>query len=376
MSGGRTQLVNVFMSLFIAIILLFFTGMFSYLPVAALAVVICLIGVHLFDLKQLRRIAHSQRAEFAIALIALVSVAVLGVQYGVLIAVATSIVDRLRRRYRPTDEVLLRDGKLAPWANERLDKHHKYRSSPKGVVAYRFSGSIFFENANYFSRRIRAVVKGAKQPVHTVVLDAGGINDIDYTAAETLRQVVSKFSSDDVRFCLAHVSPDFSKLLKKYRLTDIIGRDNIYPSLQSAIFDSATSRRSTVDMVRRLKLPKREYVVIGGGVLETLQIRNTNDVDIVISKNLYRQFKRKGWREYTQDDGKRVLSHHGYQLMETYVGKSLRDLMPRSFILDDVRYMGLEDLITCKRKMGRQKDLDDIALINAHVRTQQSAKQA
>lgn len=367
MNGGRTQMVNIYMAVFIGLILLFFTEMFTYLPVAALAVVICMVGVHLFDIKQLKRIARTRKNELVIALIALFGVALFGVQYGVLIAIATSIVDRLRRQYKPSDEILLRDGKLARWANERLDSHHKYRSSPTGVLAYRFSGSLFFENANYFSRRLTAAVKSAKKPVHTVVLDTGGINDIDFTAAEVLKRLVHKFNADDVLFCLAHVSPSLKILLDKYNLTEIIGKHNIYPSLQAAIFDAPTSKRSSIEMVKRLKLPAREYVVIGGGVLETLGIRETNDVDLVVSKRLYRQFLRKGWREYYQDDGKRVLSHNGYQVMETYVGATLHDLLPGSFLNEGVRFMELNALISCKRRMGRRKDHEDIKLIERYI---------
>lgn len=373
MNGGRTQMVNIYMAFYIAIILLFFTEMFAYLPIASLAVIICIVGTHLFDTAQLRRIARSRKNELVIALIALIGVTVLGVQHGVLIAVATSIVDRLRRQYRPTDEILLQDGKLAPWANERLDKHHKHRSSPQGVLAYRFNSSLFFENANYFSKRIRGAVKESKHPVHTVVIDMGGVNDIDYTAADVIKRLVYTFSADDILVCLAHVSPDLQTLLGSYKLIEVIGKHNVYPSLQAAIFDAPTSRRSSIDMVSRLKLPLSDYVVIGGSVLETLGIRDTNDVDLVVSKKIYKQFLRKGWREYIQDDGKKVLSRHGYQIMETYVGAKLHDLLPSSFVKDGVRFMGLDDLIECKQRIARKKDHDDIRRIEAYLRTHRNA---
>ncbi len=55
-------------------------------------------------------------------------------------------------------------------------------------------------------------------------------------------------------------------------------------------------------------------------------------------------------------------------MMLTYVGKSLQDLRPGSFELDDVRFMGIDDLIECKRKIGRIKDIDDVALLTAFRR--------
>jgi len=372
MSGGRTQMVNIFMAIMVAAILLFFTDSLQYVPVATLGAIVFSIGLHLFNTQQLRAIWQARRAEWAVAMIALVSVVLFGVQYGVLIAVAMSIVERLRRQYRPSDEFMLYDGKLAEWAEQRLAKHHKHRSSPPGLLIYRFGGSLFFENTSYFSRRITTAIENAKEPVKYVIVDAGSINDIDYTAAETIRNLHQTLNAQDIQLGFAHVSPHLLYLMKRHSLTEIIGKRHLYPSLESAVFDVPTSKRSTVEMVQRLKIPSSEYVVIGGGVLDALSIRETNDVDLVVSSKVYKQFKQKGWKEYIQDDGKKIISHNGYQLMQTYVGYSLSDLKQRSFIHKDVSFMGLEDLLTCKRKIGRQKDLEDIRYIEQYLLAQSS----
>ncbi|MFZ1249442.1 MAG: SulP family inorganic anion transporter [Candidatus Saccharimonadales bacterium] len=363
MSGGRTQLVNVFMAGLIGLLLVFFSSALQYVPIAALAVIVWTIGLHLFDIDKLRRIFQTRKSEFWVALIALVSVALFGVQYGVLIAVITSIMERLHRQYRPSDEILLRDGELAEWAEDRLDKHHRHRSAPEGVLAYRFNSSLFFENTQYFSQRMLEIVAEAKRPVTTLVLDAGAMNDIDYTGADAIKRLCHKLNADDIRFCMAHVPPQLMQLLERYELRDLIGEDNIYPSLNEAIFDAPSSKRSVVEMVKRLDPPKQSYLVIAGGVMEAIGLRTTNDVDLVVTKSLYEEYRRKGWREYTQDDGKRILSHNGYQIMVTYVGRSLAELKKHSFMHEGVRFMGIEDLIACKKKIGRQKDLADLALL-------------
>jgi|JI10StandDraft_1071094.scaffolds.fasta_scaffold05555_18 SulP family sulfate permease len=368
MSGGRTQLVNIFMAIFVGLVLLIFSSVLSRLPVAVLAVIVFAIGLHLFDIGKLRHIYITRRTEFFIALVALLGVAFFGVLYGVAIAVTVSVLERLRRQYHPTDDIMIRDRKLAPWAKERLDKHHKYRSSPPGLIVYRFAGSIFFENSDYFKQRVLRAIKGAKQPVTCLIIDAGSINDIDYTASETIRHLVQKLAADDIRFVLAHVPPELKTLLKKYGLVDIIGKNNIYASLEEAVFDLPNSRRSTIDMIKRLDPPSGSYVVIGGGVLEALGLRETNDVDLVVSERLYRHYRKKGWREYVQDDGKRVLSHHGYQLMLTYVGKSLKDLAAHAFLLHGVSFMSVSDLIACKKAVGREKDLEDVRLLQEFER--------
>ena len=54
------------------------------------------------------------------------SVALLGVQQGIMIAVSAPS-KRLRREYQPPDAVLLRRH-YADWAEDRLDASHKYSS--------------------------------------------------------------------------------------------------------------------------------------------------------------------------------------------------------------------------------------------------------
>ncbi len=366
-NGGRTQMVNVYMAGLIALTLLFAAPLLRVMPMAALAAIVCTIGLHLIDISQLRAIWKVRRAEFAVALLSLLGVAILGVQRGVILAIIISIVERLQRQYRPEDSVLLRDQKLAKWAESRLDPHHKHRSAPAGMLVYRFGGSIFFENTSYFIDRITQAIQKTHQPLQTVIIDAGAINDIDFTAAEAIRRLAHKLNVDDIQLGFAHVPPHLQELLERYHLLELIGRKNIYPTLSAAIEAHPHSRRSAVEMVQRLGLPQGSYVIIGGGVLEALGLRETNDVDLVVSKELYQQYRAKGWREYVQDDGKRVLSRNGYQLMMVYMGEKLSQLRTGSFEIDGVSFMSLEKLVVSKKRLGRPKDLADIALIQQHI---------
>jgi high affinity sulfate transporter 1 len=369
-AGGRSQMVNIFMAVIIALILLFATDVLTLIPEAALAAIICAIGVHLINVRQIKEIWRMHKVECAIALLAMTSVALLGVQQGIMIAVLGSLVERLRREYRPPDAVLLRDGIIADWAEDRLDASHKYSSRPDGVIIYHFDGALFFENATYFVKRIQRVIKKAEYPVTCVILDAGSMSDIDYTGAASLRKIAQQLQVDDIRFVMAHASPRLQKVLESYELTELIGQENIYSTLREAVKNLPVAKRSTVEMVQRLKLPAHSYVVIGGGVLEALGIRDTMDVDLVVNQKAYDKFKAKGWKEYIQDDGKRLLSHKGYKVMLSWMNYDLGRLQKHAFMLDGVTFMSLDDLVKLKERLGRKKDKADIALIETYRKKQ------
>lgn len=369
-AGGRSQMVNIWMAVIIGVILLFATGLLAYVPHAALAAIICSIGLHLFKTDQLKDIWLTHKIEFLIAMVALIAVAVLGVQRGIMVAVFCALAERLRREYRPQDDILLRDQKISDWAASRIQGSHRHMTSPEGILIYRFDSDIFFENASFFSRRIKCAIDGAKKPVKVVILDAGSMSDIDYTGALALKKIAERCAVDEIRFGLAHVSPSLRKLLDIYGVTQMLGGDFIYPSLREAVRSQPGVRRSAIDMVKRLNLEPRSYVVIGGGVMEALGLRQTMDVDMVVSKSVYRHFKDKGWKEYVHDDGKRVLSHRGYKLMSSYMGRDLGRLLKNSFTMKGVRFIGINDLIKSKEQFGRTKDLEDINLLRDYQQRQ------
>ncbi len=111
-AGGKSQVVNLVMAALIALILLFATGLFAYLPSPVLDAVVFAIGVGLIKVPTLRSILRERPFEFAVAAVVLLVVAFVGVEQGIFLGVVVSLIDRLRRQYAPTDEVLAVDGKL------------------------------------------------------------------------------------------------------------------------------------------------------------------------------------------------------------------------------------------------------------------------
>ena len=365
-SGGKTQMVNIIMSLTIALLLLFGAGLFEYIPVAGLAAVVFAIGVHLIKIGEMRRIWSTHQIEFLVMLITLACVAAFGVQQGLLIAIIASLVERLRRQYHPSDQILLRDGVLSEWGKQRIDVSRQNINRP-GLLVYAFDGSLFFENVEYFVNRVSKAVARAKEPVDMVVIDTGAIDAIDYTAVDGLCRLHDQLKSDNIVLAFAHVSPPLQAEFSRYGIDDLIGSDNIYPTLNSVLDETAREKLSTADLVKRLKLPANEYVLIGGAVLEALELRKTHDIDMVVSEHIYERYRKThAWKEFVHDDGKRVLSHNGYHMMRTWMNKDLAHLQRDAFVYQEIPHMSIDQLISCKRRLGRKKDIADIKLLEEY----------
>src|SRR5262249_59463022 len=107
--------------------------------------------------------------------------------------------------------------------------------SAPGLVIYRFGAALFYANASRFAAEIRALVAPAPAPVRYLVVDAGAITNVDYSAARTVRDLQRDLASDGVTLVLVHVEADLQADLDRHRLTEVIGRRCLFASLREAL---------------------------------------------------------------------------------------------------------------------------------------------
>ena len=365
LAGMKSQLASLVMSFLVIVLLLVGGGVFQYIPVAALAAIVFMMGFHLIRFREFTYLARHHRMEFAIAVLAWLGVLMFGVFNGIIIAVIGSLIERLRREYRPSDDILLRDGKLSKWANERIVG---LKDIPEDVLVFGFDASLFFENSQYFGHRLRMAIRGAKKPLRAVIVDTSAMDDIDYTAVEQLKTIYRHLSVDDITLGFSHVSPHLMRQFDDYGVIDLVGAEHIFTTLRSAIEYRPHSTDSLTHRVAALKLPADDYIVVGGAVMEVLNLRDSKDIDIVVSNDVYNQFKNNlQWHEYTLVSGKVILTHEGINLMRSWLGRTVQVIKRRdTFTRDGVVFMGPKQLIEHKQHLGRRKDQADIALLRSH----------
>ncbi|MBV8398771.1 MAG: SulP family inorganic anion transporter, partial [Acetobacteraceae bacterium] len=95
-AGGCSQIAQLTASAIVLLVLLFLTGPLSYMPSPVLSAIVFLIGLELIDIKGMVRIFTVRRAEFWVALITAVVVIFAGVEQGILLAMALSLLSHVR----------------------------------------------------------------------------------------------------------------------------------------------------------------------------------------------------------------------------------------------------------------------------------------
>lgn len=241
-AGGRSQLAQITTALVVALVLLFLTGPLAQMPMAVLSAIVFLVGIKLIDIAGLRDIYRFERSEFYIALATGLTVLVSDIMDGIAVAMLMSLIAHVRHTYVPRTCVLQVDseGQL-----QQVNVQPNLFAA-EGIIVYRFEANLFYANAGRLMEEVISLVENSSPTLHWVVLDASGVNDIDYTAAKSLLQLSSELKLRGVRLaCVANsvgVLDEIRRYTRDIKPDD--GQAPVFTSLEIALQVLTSSRLS------------------------------------------------------------------------------------------------------------------------------------
>ncbi len=230
--GSRTQLFSLVSVVLVLIVMVAGRGVLASFPMAALGGLVVYAALRLIDVAEFKRLARFRRSELLLALSTTASVLLVGVLYGVLVAIALSILDLLRRVARPHDAIL----GFVPGVAGMHDVDDYPGADPvPGLVVYRYDAPLFFANAENFRQRALAAVNDNPGPVKWFLLNAEANVEVDLTALDVLDQLRAELDSRGIVFAMARVKQDLRVMLEAAGLVDKIGEDHIFMTLPTAV---------------------------------------------------------------------------------------------------------------------------------------------
>jgi hypothetical protein len=131
------------------------------------------------------------------------------------------------------------------------------------------------------------------------------------------------------------------------------------------------SGQNIIDVLQKPHLPIDEFVIAGGGSLAAHGLRETSDIDVVCTPELFKSLEMNGWKDKNRPDGKPALQNGD---IEVYLDVNVGDFQPtfqelrrRAVIIGGIPFISLDDAKSFKKAYGRAKDLIDIQLIDAYL---------
>lgn len=233
-AGGRSQLAQITTAVIVLIVLLFLTGPLSYMPNAVLAAVVFYIGVELIDIKGLRSILTQRPGEFVVAAITAATVVFVGVEQAIFLAIVLSLLEHVRRSYKPKNAVLVPDVTGSTRALRPAPVTGRGEALP-GLIIYRFSHSLYYANSELFSEEVLDLVNEAQSPISWFCIDSQAIADVDWSAGATLRQAYNVLKEKGIRVVFAEVVEDVYAELAQYGLVDLVGKDAFFDTVTAVV---------------------------------------------------------------------------------------------------------------------------------------------
>ena len=232
--GGKSQLVSIVAAAAMLFVLLFLKAPLALVPTAALAAVVFVSAISLFDFAGLRELARMSWREGLLSIGTTLGVLVLGVLPGVMLAVALSLAWLLMVASRPQDAVL---GRVSG-----LPGFHSVADYPKattvpGLLIYRFEAELVFFNIDYFAERLRAAIAASATPVEWAIIDASPINWIDATAVQRLDELQSELAARGITLGVARAKLSLGRAFDPDWVSQRLAATGLhrFPTLKAAV---------------------------------------------------------------------------------------------------------------------------------------------
>ena len=231
-SGAKSQVYSLTAAVLVIVSVLVFSAVIEAFPAAALGGVVIYAAIRLIDVAEFRRLWHFRRREFLLAISATLGVLLFDILYGVLAAVAISVVELLTRVARPHAAVLGQSPEVAGWHD--VEDYPASTQIP-GLVVFRYDSPLFFANAEHFATQCRAAIADAPQPVRWFLLNMEGNTEVDITGLDALEDVRQQCEKEGIVMALVRVKHEVIEMLDKHGIAERIGHDRIYPTLPTAV---------------------------------------------------------------------------------------------------------------------------------------------
>jgi sulfate permease, SulP family len=232
-TGGRSQVAGLAAAAIVIVLLAFGASLLGRIPNAALSGVLLFVALRIVRLNQIVTIYRQAPGEFLLIVATSAAIVVLPIEQGVGIGIALSILHGIWSTTRARVLIFERVPGTSIW----------WPSSPNfpgerepGIIVVGFQAPLSFLNAYQFRRDVLDAPGASAEKPRLLVLEATGIVEIDYTAAQVLADLIRKCHADGVDFAIARLeSIRAQEAMERFGINELLGPDHQFRSVEEAI---------------------------------------------------------------------------------------------------------------------------------------------
>jgi MFS superfamily sulfate permease-like transporter len=243
-AGAKTPVSLVIASATIAVCLMFLAGLLKNLPTVILASVVLVAIRGLVNFKEFNRLRKVNHFDFIIAMFALLSVIILGILKGVVIAALASLILLIRIVSSPHVAFL---GRI-PGTNRYTDiKRHPDNETFPGVLLFRVEAPLLYFNVANVYHAVWAKVISSGSELKVVIFDLSTSAYIDSSGARLIKRLYLNLEARGVSFKVAEAHSEVRDILRFEDIEHLLGhvsrRDSIHDIVVNSIIENETGNK-------------------------------------------------------------------------------------------------------------------------------------
>ncbi len=233
-AGARTPLAAVFSALLLLALVAVSSALLAKIPMAALAALLLLVSVFLFDAPRWRELARLSRVEFAVALATLVATLTIRLEMAILLGTLMSLMTFLYRTSKPAMRTM---GFDTPHAHRQfvvLDNNPSALPECPQLKLLRMEGEVYFGATQHVADKLHALRNEANPQKHLLVMGKS-MNFIDLAGAELWEQELNARRAMGGDLYFHRPRPEVIAMWQTTGFTRLLGPEHQFPDKRVAI---------------------------------------------------------------------------------------------------------------------------------------------
>lgn len=232
-TGGKSQIAILVAAAIILALLAFGGSLLHHVPQAALGGVLLFVAIRIIRAGQIAAIYQQSIGELLLVIATAAAIIALPIEQGVAIGITLSLLHGIWSNTRARVTVYQRVPDTSIWwpANP-----HTPGETEANVVVAGFQAPLSFLNAYHFRSDIIATLQSSAQKLSLFVLEATGIVEIDFTAAQILSDTIKACRDQGTSFAIARLESERAQeAIERFGILPLLAEGRLFHSVEEAI---------------------------------------------------------------------------------------------------------------------------------------------
>lgn len=221
-NGGRTPIAGIIHAVTLLLIMLFFGKWVKLIPMSVLAGILIVVAYNMSEWRTFVSILKGSVFDIIVLLSTFFLTVLVDLTVAIEVGVVLSAILFMKR--------MADLGKVIP---ERIDSDviDDYSKIPKGIGIYEISGPLFFASAKEYCE----VLKSMGYKNRLMIIRMRHVPFVDATGLHNLKGAIRILKESGIKIMLSGVNETVANDLKKGKVVDLVGQENIFPVFDLAL---------------------------------------------------------------------------------------------------------------------------------------------